>query len=304
MVIKMNENFTDEQKYSLMNFSRNFKTRPSDSNKGLSRLFSGLSVGVYFLVNYIVAVILSFIAVGILVVLESTVNINLDTASIYLNSILNTLIYIILFLSLLPFLIKAIVEDFKKICMKNYLIFAIVAFIIFLLIIMVYNVTIQEVLIQILLKTKLVSLETLKAYSASANQQGINQMLSDPFSAIISIPVLVVLGPIAEELVFRKALFRLFNFKHNIFNILITAFLFGMIHVSTAIFANLSEILLGNISYGFQTTILEIVYLGSYCLPGFLLGVIYSITGNNIYPVILVHIFNNAFAVLLTYIQI
>ena len=188
--------------------------------------------------------------------------------------------------------------------MKNFLIFSLIAFVAFMAIIMVYNLTIQEFMIQLLVRLNIISEEVLKAYSESGNQQAINSMLTNPASAIIAIPTLVVLGPVTEELVFRKALFRLFNFKNNIFSILITAFLFGIIHVSSAILLNLTQILSGNIAYGIQTTILEIIYLGSYCLPGLLLGIVYSITGHNIYPVMLVHILNNALAVILSFIQI
>ncbi len=109
----------------------------------------------------------------------------------------------------------------------------------------------------------------------SANQQGIEMIMFSSYGVIMVI-VTVFVGPIVEELIFRKALHdALRNLKLPTWLILtISSVLFGLIHV---------------VSAG------DLIYIFPYIFMGFALGGL-EIINDNVYPSIFVHIFNNALA--------
>ena len=116
----------------------------------------------------------------------------------------------------------------------------------------------------------------------SANEELINSiLLSD--AALPMIISVVLLAPIAEELLFRKILFgvceKTFRFK-PVFSIIISTLIFSFIHV---------------------TDIESLVYIFQYIPLAFVMCVLYSYFKNNIYASILLHMANNTFAVLATY---
>ena len=110
---------------------------------------------------------------------------------------------------------------------------------------------------------------------SSVNQQSIEYILFSKYG-IFMILIIVVIGPILEELVFRKAIHKfLDNFKlPNWLIVLISSVLFGLIHVASA---------------G------DFIYIFSYLFMGVALGTLERIT-KNIYPSIIVHMFINGMA--------
>lgn len=103
--------------------------------------------------------------------------------------------------------------------------------------------------------------------------------------AIPMIISVVILAPITEELLFRKIFFgfaeKTLNLKPWI-AIVISSLVFAVIHVSDA----------ENIKYIFQYLPVAVV-----------MCTIYHYSNNNIYVAILIHMFNNAFAVITTYLK-
>lgn len=139
-------------------------------------------------------------------------------------------------------------------------------------------------------------LSLLQITEDSENQDAIVSMLSSPnvLAIILYIVVLVVLAPIVEELIFRKAMFGYMK-KYNLSEkkkILISGIIFGGIHVATAILSMILE----------QAGIIEIgteIILGiPYCVMGVVLGYIYSKSEENVIVPTLVHMFNNALSVI------
>lgn len=110
----------------------------------------------------------------------------------------------------------------------------------------------------------------------SANQDGVETMIFSPYGVIMVI-VTVIIGPIVEELVFRKSIHGICrNLKCPTWlMIIISSLLFGLIHVINA---------------G------DFVYVFPYIFMGVALGGI-EIISKNIYPAIIVHMFINAMSV-------
>jgi len=113
----------------------------------------------------------------------------------------------------------------------------------------------------------------------SINQQIIvNALMSN--GAILMIISAVILGPIVEELIFRKAIFGLF--KKNGSAIVVSSLVFGAIHLLNE--SSLVESLVNGISY---------------FIMGFVFGYIYIKNNRNIVVPIIVHILSNLISVLL-----
>lgn len=105
-----------------------------------------------------------------------------------------------------------------------------------------------------------------------------NREMMDSFFAYTVVYV-VVLAPIAEELLFRANFKKCF--KNKKFFVMVTAFLFGMLHVVTS---------------------MENIYDLLYFIPYMALGYAFSktyIETDNVYPSIMVHMFHNLLSVLL-----
>lgn len=118
---------------------------------------------------------------------------------------------------------------------------------------------------------------------SSENEELIEAMLLSE-GAIPMIIAVVILAPVAEELLFRKIFFGVFEESFNlkpIIAITFSALLFAFIHVSDA----------ANIKYIFQ-----------YLPLAFIMCAIYHYCNNNIYVSMLIHFLNNGFAVVMTYV--
>ena len=117
----------------------------------------------------------------------------------------------------------------------------------------------------------------------SANEELINSILLSN-AALPMIISVVLLAPIAEELLFRKILFgvseKTFKLK-PIFSIIISTLIFSFIHV---------------------TDLASLVYIFQYIPLAAVMCALYSYFKNNIYASILLHMANNTFAVIATYI--
>lgn len=118
----------------------------------------------------------------------------------------------------------------------------------------------------------------------SANQLAINLMLKSPYFILMVLSA-VILGPIVEELVFRKSFFGLI--KNDKIALIASSLVFGLIHITT-------EILSGNIA---------LVIVGSipYIAGGFVFGYIYMRHKKNIVIPILAHMLYNLLSILLLF---
>jgi membrane protease YdiL (CAAX protease family) len=117
----------------------------------------------------------------------------------------------------------------------------------------------------------------------SANQLSINMMLKSPYSILIIITA-VVIGPIVEELVFRKSFFGLI--KNERYALIISSLVFGLIHITT-------EIISGDFG-------LVLINSLPYIAGGFVFGYIYIINKKNIVIPIIAHMGYNLISVLIS----
>lgn len=116
----------------------------------------------------------------------------------------------------------------------------------------------------------------------SVNQMSIRQAISSN-GAIFMVISAVLLGPIVEELVFRKAMFGLFK-KPNV-GLVVSSLTFGAIH------------LLGETSI--QTAIVNgIVYF----VMGFVFGYIYLKNNKNLFAPLAVHILSNLISIIFIFV--
>ena len=112
----------------------------------------------------------------------------------------------------------------------------------------------------------------------SVNQFSIEMILHSN-GAIFMVLSAVIMGPIVEELVFRKGIFSLF--KNKWVALILSSLLFGSIH------------LIG------EASLVDAIVNGvSYILMGFVFGIIYIKTEKNILIPILVHVISNLLSIL------
>jgi membrane protease YdiL (CAAX protease family) len=114
--------------------------------------------------------------------------------------------------------------------------------------------------------------------SESVNQMTIVRMLNSNGVVFIVISA-VIIGPIVEELVFRKAMFGLI--KNNTIAIIVSSLIFGAIHLTAE--ASIAEALINGISY---------------FAMGLVFGFIYIKNNRNIMAPIAVHILVNLISVI------
>lgn len=116
---------------------------------------------------------------------------------------------------------------------------------------------------------------------SSQNQSNIEMILgSSDFNFLILTLVIVVIGPVIEELVFRKAVFGLC--RNKVLGFFVSFLLFGFMH---------------NFSAGYDIIDLIIVSI-PYCASGMCFAGLY-LYSDNIYVSIIVHIINNFISVLI-----
>lgn len=115
----------------------------------------------------------------------------------------------------------------------------------------------------------------------SVNQLSIVETLHSG-QAVMMIISVVLLGPIVEELIFRKSLFSLFENKK--LAIIISSLIFGLIHL-------IAEPSLASV----------IINLPAYLIPGLVFGYFYAKNDENILVPTVAHILSNLISVLLIY---
>lgn len=191
---------------------------------------------------------------------------------IQMLSIGNFLTYVALFISLVMILKKDLLEDFK-IFTKDNIKKNVIKFLIYTTLFFVVNYSMNFV---VTILKDLISFE-----SSSSNQEFIE--ISLQHSSFFMLLSVILLGPVTEELIFRKCIFGVFGKK--ILSLIISSLIFGSIHIisSLTLGYNVIEILL-----------LAIPYIGA----GFLIGFIYMKTDYNIYFVTIIHILSNLISVL------
>lgn len=113
----------------------------------------------------------------------------------------------------------------------------------------------------------------------SVNQISIENALSSN-GAVFMILAAVLLGPIIEELIFRKAIFGLF--KSDKIALAVSTFVFGAVHL-----------------LGESSIITGLINGIAYFMMGFIFGYIYLKNDKNIYVPIAVHIISNLISILL-----
>lgn len=121
----------------------------------------------------------------------------------------------------------------------------------------------------------------------SRNQLALNQMIMlNPFAAVLVFVAAVLIGPIAEELAFRKTLFGLI--KNQTTAIIVSSILFGVAHLTT-------ELILGD----FMGALISGL---SYIAAGFAFAYVYVKSKKNIHISILVHMSYNLFSLITLFI--
>lgn len=116
----------------------------------------------------------------------------------------------------------------------------------------------------------------------SSNQESIINILNSDALAVTIITT-VILAPIVEELIFRKALHKLLSRFHIAIFYVLSSFAFAIIHM-----------LSGNAD--FLTLFLQFI---PYFLSGLMLAFIYHKSKYNIYITIICHMLNNILAIIL-----
>lgn len=180
--------------------------------------------------------------------------------------ILNILIYILLGALIIPLSIKYLKKDYE-ITGKNT---QTVARTISVGILIMYLISFVSSILSQALTT-----------ASSANQDGINEMTSSTWGFISLFLVIGILGPIIEELVFRRALFQVF--KNNTVSIIISSLSFGLLHMSNQ-----------------GGTVLDFfAILIPYVTAGIVFSSLYVISNKNILVPIACHITNNTVSLLI-----
>ena len=233
----------------------------------------------YLIVFYVIA---GFVQIGIMLAMQAM---NLDTTSTNVqtiaSSIMNFATYILLFGVLITIQGKNITTEFKTFKEKpNKAITLLGGFAIFYIINIVFNNLVLQAEENINMGYRLFGISNY-INTTSDNQVVIEQMMEGA-GAIPMFLSAVVLGPICEELVFRKAFFSVI--KKPEMALVVSSLFFASIHV-------ISSIGMYNL---FELFLMTIPYLAS----GVALGYIYIRYENNIWVPIFVHTLSNLISML------
>lgn len=120
------------------------------------------------------------------------------------------------------------------------------------------------------------------ASESSTNQTVIEEVFNHKSLAFLMVIETVILAPVVEELVFRKAIFNVLKNKPSWIPILVSAIAFSIIHMSAT-------------DLNWKWIVLYLPYLAC----GFMLAGIYKFSGENVYVTIIVHMVNNLIACIL-----
>ncbi len=120
----------------------------------------------------------------------------------------------------------------------------------------------------------------------SENQQSIEGMISNGGAFAMFVAV-VICAPIVEELIYRKAIFCIFEKQHIVISYIVSILLFSLPHMLTTDFSNPGKWFL-----------IAIPYL----ISALLLAVTYHLSKKNIYATWFVHMVNNLVGFILIFI--
>jgi membrane protease YdiL (CAAX protease family) len=186
-------------------------------------------------------------------------------------SLLNFIVYIFLFIPIVWFLMSDIRYDFFEFINKKHKIIG------FILSGYIY-VFLANFLATSLME--IISLITGFESSTPVNQEAILDMLSSD-GLVFTLLSAIIIGPIVEELIFRKAIFGLI--KHKYVALVVSSVIFGFIHVSS------------------ESSILVSLYqVIPYVSLGFVFGYLYLKHEKNIMIPIIVHMLSNFISIILT----
>ncbi len=230
-------------------------------------------MNIIILAIYVAAMILVSI-ISVLAILFFPAILTDDALFITFNSAINLFLYITLFLLFVIIFKKYFRSQLKDLFQNKIRLMIIIA------------IGFIVMLAASVLST--VIMEALGVTETSENQEALNMLLEGTlFDKIALFSFAVLLVPLIEEMVFRKGLFDLFHFQLKeddgskgakykkialaIFAVLISSFLFGLIHVTSGDF-------------------IQIIY---YAGLGVVLGVLYLVSKKNIFVPITVHFLVN-----------
>lgn len=199
--------------------------------------------------------------------LEST-----EVLTSYANSLVNIIIYVLLFIPIVWFLRTDLSFDFKDLKMLNK---KTIGFVIAGYLYVIFGNIISNVFIN------LIAFIFQSSYKPATNQIVIEDMLRNEGTLLIILSA-VILGPIVEELIFRKAIFGLIHQPR--IALLVSSFVFALIHIITEAFT--------------EPLISIILTMIPYLTMGFIFGFIYLKYHKNIYIVTIVHMLANLISVI------
>ena len=242
----------------------------------------------YFFVMYILSEFVSSIAISIYLYANQfssdIINPNSDyfNQNVYehmqssLNIILQIVIYGIAIIGVVILMWKPFEEDLKRINKKTFAFGA-----------MGFGLLYAANIVGTIFLT-LIGVMNFK--SNASNQDAINSMFNTSIpNLIILFIVIVIMAPILEELVFRKAIFK--QFKNKYLALIVSSLAFGMLHVISS--ALLVFINITNGEAAFFDFVLELIYVIPYSLMGFALGIAYIKSNKNIVSSMFAHFLNN-----------
>lgn len=259
---KENTNCTNDENIAIM-----------DDTKPIKFL---ISIGIYYLIMYIGAIFIQTILVAL---------IDISTPEGYNLALLlsQILVYAVLCGTLVPFLFKSIKID--TLLLKGKIKKTLLTVLIGVAILYGINILIN------------IFFSIIKFTDNAANQEAIESMFTNNSGILIFIYciVIAIIGPLVEELIFRKAIFgclKKFPKLNKIWKIVISGLIFGLIHV-------ISGIVEGAIAGDTSLIISEAINSITYVSMGFLFGGIYVYSEENIYPSLIVHIINNTISIVI-----
>lgn len=272
-----------------------FEEKISKTDQGINLKHSLLLIGLYIVAFYVIGQALTIPIAIIFMILGIE-----TTHEALMLAISNFLIYLTLAGALIPFSIKFFKHDIIKFgqnLKKNLLIIFIGC------IAIIVSTYIVNIIITIILlignKVGIIGDKYVDPNATSENQQLIISMMTNSFySAILTIIPTVIMAPILEEIVFRKALFGLSN-KLPILRVFIVSIIFASIHVTSGILTNSLNVLIGTDTI--DSVLVEMIYFFSYFSGALILSFAYYLSDYNILVTIAIHFFNNLISTLEIY---
>ena len=233
------------------------------------------SILIYLIVFYIVAAVIQIGMISILQIFH--LDITSQNIQNVASSLMNFLTYLVLFISLIYILGKDIKAEFItfKENEKNKTMTILASFGIFYIISLFFQNLVLSIEESYNLGQKLMGMTDF-INTTSDNQTVIEQMMKSA-GAIPMFLSAVVLGPICEELVFRKAFFDII--KKPEIALIVSSLVFGSIHIFSSI--------------GFYSALEIFLMTIPYVASGVALGYIYIRSKQNIWIPIIVHTLSN-----------